>query len=139
LRVLRPGGRAVVSSWRPFHFVPPIQAAFEILLELMPELPFGKSKAPLGEVDEFRDELGAAGFQQVDVRVVAHKQTAQSPGAFWGSMEKSTAPFLLLRRRIGEERWSELSARILEKLTARFGPGPLDIELQALLGTGTKS
>jgi ubiquinone/menaquinone biosynthesis C-methylase UbiE len=138
LRTLRPGGRAVVSSWRPFDLVPPIKAAFEILLELMPELPFGKSKAPLGEPDEFRAELGAAGFRDIDVRIVAHKQTAQNPGALWGSMAKSTAPFVLLRRRLGEERWSELSARILEKLTARFGPGPLDVEPQALLGVGTK-
>lgn len=138
-RVLRPGGRAVVSSWRPFELVPPIKAAFEILLELMPELPFGKSKAPLGEADDFRSELEAAGFQNIEVRVVAHKNTAENPAAFWASMARSTAPFVLLRRRIGEERWSELSARIFERLTERFGPGPLDVEPQALLGTGTKA
>jgi ubiquinone/menaquinone biosynthesis C-methylase UbiE len=138
-RVLRPGGRAVVSSWRPFELVPPIKAAFEILLELMPELPFGKSKAPLGEANDFRAELEAAGFVSVDVRVVSHKNTAESPAAFWASMARSTAPFVLLRRRLGEERWSELSARIFERLTERFGPGPLDVEPQALLGTGTKA
>src|SRR6186713_1165375 len=33
-RVLRPGGRTVVASWRPFDMVPPIKAAFEILAEL---------------------------------------------------------------------------------------------------------
>jgi ubiquinone/menaquinone biosynthesis C-methylase UbiE len=137
-RVLRPGGRAVVSSWRPFDVVPPIKAAFEILLELMPELPFGKSKAPLGEPDEFRAELVSAGFESVDVRVVSHKQTANSPGALWASMAKSTAPFVLLRRRLGEDRWAQLSARILDRLTERFGPGPLDVEPQALLGSGTK-
>jgi ubiquinone/menaquinone biosynthesis C-methylase UbiE len=138
-RVLRPGGRAVVSSWRPFDVVPPIKAAFEILVELMPELPFGKSKAPLGEADEFRSELTAAGFKNVEIQVVSNKQTAQSPGALWGSMAKSTAPFVLLRRRLGEERWAELSAKILDRLTTRFGPGPLDVELQALLGVGTKA
>jgi len=138
LRVLRPGGRAVVSSWRPFDTVPPIKAVFEVLLEFMPELPFGKSKAPLGEADEFRAELEAAGFSAVDVRTVSHKETASSVGAFWTSMARSTAPLVLLRRRLGEERWTALSEGILAKLTTRFGTGPLDIEPFALLGVGTK-
>jgi ubiquinone/menaquinone biosynthesis C-methylase UbiE len=138
-RVLRPGGRAVVSSWRPFDTVPPIKAVFEVLLELMPELPFGKSKAPLGEPGEFRAELEAAGFSAVDVRHVSHKSTASSVGAFWTSMARSTAPLVLLRRRMGEERWTALSESILAKLTTRFGTGPLDIEPFALLGTGTKA
>jgi ubiquinone/menaquinone biosynthesis C-methylase UbiE len=139
LRILRPGGRAVVSSWRPFDNVPPLRAAFDFLIELMPELPFGKSKAPLGEPEDFRAELEAAGFTSVDVRVVSHKSTAQSPTTFWASMAKSTAPFLLLRRRIGEERWAALSDGILARLNERFGPGPLEFEPQALLGTGTKA
>ncbi len=138
LRVLRPGGRVVVSSWRPFDHVPPIRAAFDFLIELMPELPFGKHKAPLGEADEFHAELEAAGYSNVNVRIVTHKDSAESPTAFWTSMAKSTAPFLLLRRRIGEERWRALSDGILARLIERFGSGPLDFELQALLGTGTK-
>jgi ubiquinone/menaquinone biosynthesis C-methylase UbiE len=139
LRVLRPGGRAVVSSFRPFDTVPPIKAAFEALLELMPELPFGKSKAPLGEADEVRSELEAAGFSSVEVRTFVHPNTASSPGALWKSMERSTAPFVLLRRRIGEERWAEFSAKIQARLVERFGPGPLEVAPQALLGMGTKA
>lgn len=139
LRVLRPGGRAVVSSWRPFVHVPPIKAAFDFLVELMPELPFGKSKAPLGEPEEFEAELRDAGFTAVEVHSVAHASTASSPAAFWHSMARSTAPFLLLRRRIGEERWNDLSDKILARMTERFGTGPLEVEMQALLGTGTKA
>jgi ubiquinone/menaquinone biosynthesis C-methylase UbiE len=139
LRVLRPGGRAVVSSWRPFDTVPPIKAVFEVLLELMPELPFGKSKAPLGEPEEFRAELESAGFSNVEVHTVSHKSTASSVGAFWTSMARSTAPLVLLRRRLGEERWATLAESIQAKLAARFGEGPLEIEPFALLGMGTKA
>jgi hypothetical protein len=39
---------------------------------------------------------------------------------------------------MGEERWSSFSASVLERLTARFGSGPLDIEPQALMGIGTR-
>ena len=137
-RVLRPGGRAVVSSWRPFETVPPIKAVFEVMLELMPELPFGKNKAPLGEPEDFRAELEAAGFTSVDVKLVSHAQIAPSPGAFWTSMSRSTAPLVLLRRRIGEDRWSALSDGILSSLITRFGPGPLHVAPQALLGIGTR-
>ena len=38
LRVLRPGGRAVVGSWRPFEYVPPIKAAFEIPFGWYPQI-----------------------------------------------------------------------------------------------------
>lgn len=137
-RVLRPGGKVAISSWRPFVHVPPIKAAFEILVELMPELPFGKSKAPLGEPEEVQAELEGAGFGSVRVELVKHADTAESPAAFWRSMERSTAPFVLLRRRLGEERFGELSQQIMARLVERFGPGPLVVETQALVGVGTK-
>jgi ubiquinone/menaquinone biosynthesis C-methylase UbiE len=137
-RVLRQGAQLAISSWRPFVHVPPIKAAFEILVELMPELPFGKSKAPLGEPEEVQAELEGAGFGSVRVELVKHADTAASPIAFWKSMERSTAPFVLLRRRIGEERFGALSEQILARLVERFGPGPLVVETQALIGVGTK-
>jgi ubiquinone/menaquinone biosynthesis C-methylase UbiE len=136
-RVLRPGGKLAIASWRPFVHVPPIKAAFEILVELMPELPFGKSKAPLGEPEEMQAELAGAGFGSVRVELVKHAETAENPQAFWKSMVRSTAPFVLLRRRIGEERFGALSEQILTRLVERFGPGPLVIETQALIGLGT--
>jgi ubiquinone/menaquinone biosynthesis C-methylase UbiE len=137
-RVLRPAGRALVASWRPFDTVPPVKAVFQILAELMPDVPFGKSKAPLGEPEELRSELEAAGFGSVNVHTVSHKSSASSITAFWISAARSTAPLVLLRRKMGEERWSSLSASILERLTERFGPGPIDIEPQALFGIGTR-
>jgi len=137
-RVLRPGGRAVVASWRPFVHIPPIKAAFDTLIELMPELPFGKSKAPLGEPEEVRAEFGAAGFTDVEVEVVTHASTAPDPGTFWQSMARSSAPFVLLRRRLGDERWAALSDSIRSALVAKFGPGPLEVAPQALIGLGTR-
>ena len=71
-RVLRPGGRAVVASWQPFERVPLIAELFVTLAELMPGLPFGKSKAPLGEPDEMRDEMREAWFESVVVHEIAY-------------------------------------------------------------------
>jgi len=137
-RVLRPAGRAVVASWRPFVHVPPVKVAFDKLIELMPELPFGKSKAPLGEPEEVRAEFEAAGFRNVEVEVVTRASTAPDPGSFWQSMARSSAPFVLMRRRLGEERWATLSDGIRSALVTRFGPGPLEFAPQALMGVGTR-
>jgi ubiquinone/menaquinone biosynthesis C-methylase UbiE len=138
-RVLRPGGRIAVSSWRPFDHVPPIKAAFESLAELMPEIPFGKGKAPIGQADEFEAELRAAGFEQIEVHTVANTETAPDPRAFWASMVRSSAPFVLLRKRLGEERFQALSSQVEARLVERFGTGPLELTLQALVGLGTKA
>src|SRR5450432_3119559 len=48
-RVLTPGGVAVVSAWRPFSEAPLLGAVMAALAEQLPDLPFGKSKAPMGE------------------------------------------------------------------------------------------
>jgi hypothetical protein len=74
----------------------------------------------------------------VEVHTFSHKVTASSITAFWISAARSTAPLVLLQRKLGEERWSSLSASILERLTARFGSGPIDIEPQALIGMGVR-
>jgi hypothetical protein len=72
------------------------------------------------------------------VRVVKHAEVAKNPSSFWASMVKSSAPFVLLRKRLGEERFQTLSTQVEERLIQRFGTGPLELELQALVGLGTK-
>jgi hypothetical protein len=54
-------------------------------------------------------------------------------------MARSSAPFVLLRGRIGEERWSALAAQIEATLVDRFGSGPLEVAPQALVGIGTRA
>src|SRR5690606_33037723 len=139
LRVLRPGGRAVVSSWRPFDQVPEYALPFRVLVERMPELPFGRTKPPLGEPEEVPAEMQQAGFDAIDVHPVSHVSVAPSPEAHWASMERSNVHLVLLRRRVGEARWKELSDEILARLVETFGPGEVRVELKALLGTGIRS
>jgi ubiquinone/menaquinone biosynthesis C-methylase UbiE len=87
-RVLEPGGRVLVASWQPFDRVPLIAELFVALADLMPGLPFGKNKAPLGEPDEMRDELRDAGFEAIEIHEIAypsHSPTLAACGARCGA------------------------------------------------------
>jgi ubiquinone/menaquinone biosynthesis C-methylase UbiE len=134
-RVLVPGGVAVVSSWRPFSEAPLLAAVMAALAEQLPDLPFGKNKAPMGEAVEVISELTAAGFRDVQVERVEHTTEAPSVAAVWSSLERTMAPVVLLRKKMGEA-WAPVSERILAALSARFGSGPQAVTMPALLGIG---
>ncbi len=134
-RVLRPDGVAVVSSWRPFGEAPLLAAVMAALAEQLPDLPFGKNKAPMGEVDEVIAEMTAAGFRDVRVEHVAHPMEEPDMATFWGSLERTMAPVVLLRERMGQA-WEPVGAHILASLSARFGTGPQSAMMPALLGVG---
>jgi ubiquinone/menaquinone biosynthesis C-methylase UbiE len=138
-RVLEPGGRAVITSWQPMDRVPLIAELFVALTELMPGLPFGKSKAPLGEPDELREELRAAGFETVEIFELAHTTVAPSLAAWWTSMRRSLAPLVLLERKIGAAAFAELEAKMLARLNQKFGAGPQAATMFANAGLGTVS
>lgn len=136
-RVLKSRGRVVVSSWRSFEHGSPVKAAFDKLIELMPDVPFAKSTMPLGEDREVREELESAGFVDVAVQTVIHPTTAENPRVFWRSMARSSAPFVLLQKRMGHDRFGTLSAKIESALVDRFGSEPIEVASQALVGIGT--
>ena len=101
-RVLVPGGCVAVASWQPFDTVPLITELFTALGELMPGLPFGKNKAPLGEADEMRGEMREAGFESITVYEIVHPNTAPTLAAWWSGMRRSLAPIVLLEDKLGK-------------------------------------
>jgi SAM-dependent methyltransferase len=136
LRVLVPGGRAVVSSWAPF--TGPFADVMESLRTHLPGLPFGQGAAPLGDEPSFAAELAAAGFVDVAVHAVTHPEPFPSMDEFWQSLQRTTAPIVLLRRRMGEPAWGALAAAVKADLVAKYGNDPGTAPMTALLGTGRK-
>src|SRR5262249_2385826 len=107
-RVLRPGARAVVSSWQPMERVPVLAAVFAALMEALPKSPDGAVPAPLGTDEECRAEMGRS-FRDVAVHPMSLSTKYPSALALWESMERSMPPLVLMRRQLGEERWAPLS------------------------------
>jgi len=55
----------------------------------------------------------------------------------WSSFARSTAPIVLLRRKLGEVAWQAVAERIHADLVSQFGPGPVHLEARAYLGVAT--
>lgn len=137
-RVIKPGGRAVVSSWAPLDQVPLLAALFGAIRELLPGLPFGGGKAPLSEADDFREEMEGAAFSRVEIQSLRHRVEAASVREFWATQVRSSAPIALLRRKLEPEQWEALSGDLVPRLEREFGGGPVELEWPALLGIGVR-
>jgi len=127
-RVLKPGGRAVVASWIPFDG--PFSVLFQSASEIIPGLPTGGGFA-LADEESIVREMTAAGFANVAVHRVAQELKAASFDAFWNAMERTNAPLVLIKHRVGPDRWQTLGPKIREKVAAT-----LIIGRGAFLGIG---
>ena len=135
-RVLKPGGQAVISSWTQFEG--PFSLMLDAIRAELPALPFGQGKGPLSEPADIQGEMGQAGFASVDVQERVLVVPAPSLADFWGGVERTMAPMVLLRRKLGEAKWQEVAAGVVGRLRAHVGDGPFDLQLRALLGHARK-
>jgi len=136
-RVLRPGGRAVVSSWQPMTRVPMLVSIFEALAAELPNMPFGDGKGPLSDPADFERELSDAGFTRVEVVERVHGFDMPDTDALFASMRRSMAPLVLLEHRMGSEAFAPIAAGLQRRLRERH-PGALRIDMPAWLGIGHK-
>lgn len=138
-RVLRPGARAVVSSWVPMEDIEVLDAMFGALFEVAPELAPTEPPAPppLSTPDRVVEEMSAAGFA-VEVVEVRHDVQAGSVAEMLAASRASFAPLCLIAERLGdrfEGVWEEVGAAVAERL----GAGPVSFPMRALFGVGAAS
>jgi SAM-dependent methyltransferase len=135
-RVLKPGGMAVVSSWATFEGI--FASIMAAMREVLPDIPFGAGKGPLGDPGEFAGELRAAGFVDVKVTPQTHTLPGDTPRGVWAQSQRTTAPIVLLKRRLGDAKWAEVTAGVVERLEAEYGTQAVAITTTAYLGSGRK-
>ena len=136
-RVLKPGGIAVVSSWAPFEGI--FASVMAAMREVLPEIPFGSGKGPLGDPDEFAAELSAAGFDEVKVTPFSHTVSGDVPAEIWAQCQRTTAPIVLLKKRLGDAKWAEVTSGVVARLETQYGTAPVDFSTTAYLGSGKKA
>ena len=83
-------------------------------------------------------EMSAAGFHEVTTHTVAYSVTMPSLPDFWEKIQRAAGFVVLLRRKLGEERWAEVSHSVLARLQKELGDGPVEEVYSAHLGVGVK-
>jgi hypothetical protein len=138
-RVLRPRGRAVVSSWAPIEDSPLMSLMFAAIRAIEPSWPAPRrDPAGLENPEVLASEMRAGGF--VDVRIEPHSESLTPPDAdtLWAGMVRSSAPLVLLRRRLGEDEWTRREPDALRSLARGLESGPRELSTTAWLACGTK-
>ena len=138
-RVLKPGGRAVVSSWAPIDESPLMLLMFDAIRLVEPSLFVPPANMlSLENPEVFERELSAAGFVEVQVTPWRTSLEIQDPEHLWRLMTRSSAPLCLLRKRLGEDAWQRGAALAVAHLAQKLETGPRSLATTAYLGYGSK-
>ena len=135
VRVLKPGGRAVVVTWAPLDRRPLMKVGFDALAEVLPDMP-RPAKGDLQDPAECRREMSDAGFRGV----VTTPFTASvwfEPEAYGRMMMRAT-PVALLEKKLGEEKFRAATQRLVEELRRRMPAEGSDLAAEAIITLGTR-
>ena len=138
LRVLVPGGVAVVASWASEDGDTWRNLIWDAVREHLPNLPLGGSAPPLGTLDDCRREMTAAGFENVEIHEVEHTMPAMTTRQAWAWMVRATAPIALLRQSLGPTEWASFETCVLAKLIEARGEEGHSMRRKANLSVGRK-
>ena len=136
-RVVKSGGKVVVSSWLPLDAAPMLFEMIAALEHAMPPQPKRQGAPALSDDSVIRDEVLAAGFRAVDVHQVTFGVDYASPAEMWASSERTMAPLVLMRHRLGPAAWAPIAERVCTRLEAVVGSGPLTMQMPAWLTVAT--
>lgn len=139
-RVLLPGARAVVSSWPRLEDNPVLAAMFGAIRAEVAALdpkapPMGAAEMALSTPELCKAEMSAS-FDDVEVHEIRHTQSYESTAAAWSSIERTMAPMVLLRRKLGDENWAKVSAAAGAAMARVIGDGPAEVAMPAWLTVG---
>lgn len=136
-RVLRPGGRLLVATWATIDRRPAMQVGFEALAEALPDLP-KPQKGDLQTHEDCAREFTEAGFTDVEVESFTSTWRVESPAHYFRIMERSGAPFVALKKKLGAEAWAEAERRFLDALTRRLALTGPELSAEAIFTSGVR-
>lgn len=138
-RVLKPGGKTVISSWTPVADSSGFQLVFGTLQAINPDIPEPQTNiASLENPDFFKAELEHAGFNDVEIHRVIGEIPLNDINQFWNDMVRANAPIAMYKNSMTEEQWSEKNQAALAYLKEKTATMPDKLQAHAWLGVGAK-
>lgn len=139
-RVLRPGGRAMVSAWAgpdKFEAFGLFLSALKVAFPDMPPPPTPPPVFSLADPANFRAEMEAAGFCDVDVDYVSRELELADFEASWSMFTAGAPPVQVLLDRVGPEGKQRVREALAAIIEDRFGSGGIRVRNVATIGCGT--
>jgi ubiquinone/menaquinone biosynthesis C-methylase UbiE len=138
-RVLRPGGRAFVTSWASVEKSPLMLARIAAFKAADPSAASPqKNVMTLEDPALFAREMEEAGFVDVAIEPVHRERQFRDLDELCEGLTRGNAPFELVRREIGEQEWARRMGIMRDYLGTHHGPFPLRLGSTAYLGQGRK-
>ncbi len=137
-RVVREGGRVLVTSWAPPDRNLVLGAGMAALREALPDLPRPAGPLPTQIPDVCAEELRAAGLADVSTTIVRSSIRYPSVAAYWDVMVRAGAPMATLRAKLGEDAWQAAADRALAALRSRHGDGEVSLDAETIFTTGVR-
>lgn len=140
-RVLKPGGRAAVTSWAPVADSPLMQLMFGAIEAAFPRKPANNDASKILNLEDpnnFRHEMQRGGFSDVSVSHFDGAWTIDDVEAFLDSMVRGSAPIVMLKNQLGEDEWVEKRTVMLDWLRDRVPDVPVTVHSRAYIAVGRK-
>ena len=130
-RVLRPGGRLVLTVWGEEEANPWLATAFRAVMdELGAPEPEAGTPGPfaLGGRERLESILSDAGFERVEIERVELIEPHESPESWWSAVETSAGPLVAMLAALPDDRRAAIRTRATEEV-ARFQTPAGSLEL----------
>lgn len=138
-RVLKPGGKIIVSSWAPIEDSPLMKLMFAAVKSMDSTIPDGKKNVrTLEDKTVFENELSRAGFKKIKITRVTKGFDFKSVSEFWTAMSRGSAPIVLLKEKWGKEVFLEREKLALLYLNNELPKINSQLTSDAWIGMGLK-
>jgi SAM-dependent methyltransferase len=137
LRVLKPGGRFLFEVWDRREEVAIQYTASEIVGRALSLDPGSLLAPPYHDVTAVRADLAAAGFTDLTTeRLLERSRTGSAQEAAIATYQGGVLRSHIESR--GADRLEEITEAVAAALTEKFGAGPIDAPMQAILFTAAR-
>ena len=139
-RVLRPGGRALISTWAgpdKFEAFGLFLAAMDVAFPDMPPPPSPLPVFSLADPTDFRAQMEAGGFHDVAVEFASQELEVQTFDELWAMFTVGAPAVQVLFDRVGARGERRLRDALREIVEERFGTGPITTTNVATVAVGS--